>query len=381
MDTTFPSRRWDIFCTVIDNFGDIGICWRLARQLAGEYGQDVTLWVDDLSSFRKICPEVEPTLARQSCRGVTVRLWSQPLPALAVSDIPDIVIEGFACQVPESYIRLMAEKPQAPLWLNMEYLSAEDWVTGCHGLRSPQPHKLQKTFWFPGFVPGTGGLLRESDLAARRDTFLADPQAQQAFWQSLDIPAPQPGELRLSMFGYDNPDAELQALVDLWSRSPEPVSVCAADGKLAQQLQKATGGKTSGSNLALHILPFLEQDRYDQLLWACDMNFVRGEDSFVRAQWAEKPFAWQAYRQEEATHLVKLEAFLALYRNGLSPSDSLALQVFWRAWNTGTGIAAAWPAFAASRQGLRAHSHNWSKNMQNQGDFTGNLMLYCQNAL
>ena len=24
---------WDIFCSVVDNFGDIGVTWRLARQL------------------------------------------------------------------------------------------------------------------------------------------------------------------------------------------------------------------------------------------------------------------------------------------------------------------------------------------------------------
>jgi hypothetical protein len=23
--------HWDIFCRVIDNFGDIGVCWRLAH--------------------------------------------------------------------------------------------------------------------------------------------------------------------------------------------------------------------------------------------------------------------------------------------------------------------------------------------------------------
>ncbi|MBY0444112.1 MAG: elongation factor P maturation arginine rhamnosyltransferase EarP, partial [Burkholderiales bacterium] len=38
--------RWDIFCRVIDNYGDIGVCWRLARQLSFEHGFAVRLMVD-----------------------------------------------------------------------------------------------------------------------------------------------------------------------------------------------------------------------------------------------------------------------------------------------------------------------------------------------
>ena len=26
--------HWDMFCRVIDNYGDIGVCWRLAADLA-----------------------------------------------------------------------------------------------------------------------------------------------------------------------------------------------------------------------------------------------------------------------------------------------------------------------------------------------------------
>ena len=32
---------WDIFCQVIDNHGDVGVCWRLARELAAR-GHTVT---------------------------------------------------------------------------------------------------------------------------------------------------------------------------------------------------------------------------------------------------------------------------------------------------------------------------------------------------
>ena len=38
--------RIDLFCRVIDNWGDAGVCWRLARQLVRERGAQVRLWID-----------------------------------------------------------------------------------------------------------------------------------------------------------------------------------------------------------------------------------------------------------------------------------------------------------------------------------------------
>lgn len=383
---SLSSCRCDIFCTVIDNFGDIGICWRLARQLANEHGLLVRLWVDDLASFQRICPEINPALVQQQCRAVDIHCWSNPLPALSVTDIPDIVIEAFACDIPATYIMLMAQRSKAPVWLNMEYLSAESWVTGCHGLSSPQPqYRLDKAFFFPGFVAGTGGLLRENTLLQTRESFQQNTGAINAFWHSLGMAAPAPDELRISMFGYDNP---VEELVALWSQSTVPVTVCAAEGKLARQFMAAMAPAHAASGqvlrqgqLTLQVIPFLEQDLYDHLLWACDINFVRGEDSFVRAQWAEKPFVWQIYRQAENAHQEKLDAFLHLYTQGLSTATTQALETFWKTWNEGSHIAAAWPAFLAERDNLQLHTRSWTKNRQKQGDFAMNMMLYCQKYL
>ena len=43
------SRSWDVFCRVVDNYGDAAVCWRLARQLADEHGARVRLWIDLLA--------------------------------------------------------------------------------------------------------------------------------------------------------------------------------------------------------------------------------------------------------------------------------------------------------------------------------------------
>jgi uncharacterized repeat protein (TIGR03837 family) len=387
MNTPTPliaSKHWDVFCTVIDNFGDIGVCWRFARQLAAEHQQYVRLWVDDLHSFKRICPEINPALPIQHCRNVEVHLWSSPFATLTLNDIADVVIEAFACDIPEPYIQLMQQQTTPPLWLNMEYLSAEPWVVDCHALQSPQPQPpLQKTFFFPGFVTGTGGVLREATLITERDNFQNSHQQREAFWHSLGMPAPAHNELRISLFGYDN---AINELVNVWSQSPQPITVCAAEGALATQMAQAMGGDKHSSSLQLgqlhlRVLPFVEQDQYDRLLWACDINFVRGEDSFVRAQWAGKPFVWHIYRQEENAHLIKLDAFLALFKANLATASAKAFDDFWQAWNTGQNIANTWPAFIAERKTLEHHLKTWLENQQKIGDFTTNMMIFCQKYL
>src|SRR3989304_6108142 len=119
----------DIFCTVVDNYGDIGVCWRLARQLANEHGIAVRLWVDDLASFRRLCPEVDTQLAQQQCRSVEVRHWAALFPEVEPAQL---VIEAFACELPERYVAAMAHQLHQPVCVNLEYLSAENWVAGCH---------------------------------------------------------------------------------------------------------------------------------------------------------------------------------------------------------------------------------------------------------
>ena len=107
-------RTWDIFCTVVDNYGDIGVCWRLARQLVGERGQQVRLWVDDLGSFHKICRDIVPGRDLQHSRGVEVRWWREPFPEVSPADI---VVEAFACNPPAGYVAAMAGRQPKPVWI------------------------------------------------------------------------------------------------------------------------------------------------------------------------------------------------------------------------------------------------------------------------
>ena len=90
-------------------------------------------------------------------------------------------------------------------------------------------------------------------------------------------------------------------------------------------MRRCAGAARTRGALTVRVLPFVPQDDYDRLLWACDVNFVRGEDSFVRAQWAGQPFLWHIYLQDENLHHVKLRAFLQRYAaDADGPIDSLA---------------------------------------------------------
>ncbi len=351
----------DIFCAVVDNYGDIGVCWRLARQLAHEHGMTVRLWVDDLASFRRLCPEVDASLTQQHCRGVEVRHWTAdtfpPLPQslshTGERGVADLVIEAFACELPPRYVAAMAEQSRKAVWINLEYLSAEDWVAGCHLLPSPHPSlPLVKYFFFPGFTAHTGGLLLERDLLMRRDAFQGDPQAIASFWQSLGVPQAKPDEARVSLFSYENP--ALPELFSAWAAGITPVYCLVPEGRALPQVAAffgqsltAPGDVFERGNLRVQVLPFVEQERYDELLWACDLNFVRGEDSCVRAQWAGQPFVWHIYPQHDGVHMQKLRALMALYCAGLPPEATYALHVLWEGWNpsTGSGQAAATGAF------------------------------------
>jgi uncharacterized repeat protein (TIGR03837 family) len=379
--------RWDIFCSVVDNFGDAGVAWRLARQLAGEYGVDVTLFIDNVAALARIAPGVSADADRQHANGVTVVLWPTPRAAFASSLRPaDVVVELFGCGLPAPYLQAMAERPRAPTWIVLEYLSAEPWIDGCHGLPSRHPRlPLDRYFYFPGFTGGSGGLLRERDLFARRDSFAIHPDGRQLLWRKLQVPALHPDALVVSLFCYPSP--AIARLLDAWSEGAQEMACIVPDG-VATDALTAWGrgalprpGKASRrGRLQVHSVPFVSQDDYDRLLWSCNFNFVRGEDSFVRAQWAARPLLWHAYPQADAVHMAKLAAFLARYCSGLPLSATAALRGFTEAWNDGAGDperpAALWPALRACGDTLDAHARAWARRLASGDDLAAGLVKF-----
>jgi uncharacterized repeat protein (TIGR03837 family) len=333
------TQLWDIFCTVIDNHGDLGVCWRLSRQLA-DAGHSVRLWVDDASALAWMAPaSAQPgkTPARTTGEWPRIQVlpWAGACDATFLADLPpaDVWVEAFGCPLPEAFVaHAVATRTQAPVWVNLEYLSAEDWVPGLHGLPSPVmsgPAKgWTKHFFYPGFSPETGGLLRETDLLARQQRF------DRAAWRQQHAPNLPPDGLLISLFCYE--PAALKALLNQLVGKPHHLLV--TPGRPLAAVQKALADMPVQPNW--RALPYTDQDGFDEMLWACDLNFVRGEDSWVRAIWAGQPFVWQVYPQDDNAHHAKLAAFLTTVK---APDN---WQRAHRAWN---GIDnSAWPPLDAA---------------------------------
>ncbi|MBA3504293.1 MAG: elongation factor P maturation arginine rhamnosyltransferase EarP [Betaproteobacteria bacterium] len=379
------SPSYDVFCRVVDHFGDAGICWRLARQLAREHGFAVTLWIDDRAVLARIAPVLDARCDDQIRSGVRVRRLAAPMPEDAKP--ADVVIEGFGCGVPEPYLAAMAARAHAPVWINLEYLSAEAWIETSHGLPSPNPRlPLTRWFFFPGFTNRTGGLLREHDLLATRDAALV-PAEDSTVRSPEDGGAPAE-VLTVSLYCY--PNSALPALFDVWSEGDKRIVCNIPDCVARSELDRWLGGNVphqgtpiERGRLTLIVHPFVAQDSFDRRLWSSDVNFVRGEDSFVRAQWAARPFIWHIYPQAAAAHAAKLEAFLARYTSGLHGVSAAAVRDFWRAFNAGDGAATAtaWPSLRASLPVLSTHGRAWASALAQQSDLATRLVNFAASRL
>lgn len=328
--------RWDIFCRVIDNLGDTGVCWRLCADLAAR-GEEVRLWIDVPDDLAWMAPgAIEGRI-----EGITVLRWTTPLPAGLAAALPpaDVWIEAFGCDpAPECIDALalrLATGAAPPAWLNLEYMSAEAYVERCHRLPSPVmsgPLKgLTKWFFYPGFTPATGGLLREPDLPARQAAFDAG-----RWLSSHGLPAGQADRHRIGLFCYE--PRPLKAMLASAGSAGHAVDWLVAAGRTADAVAAAwPADAPPPPHGRLHALPRLTQVDFDHLLWSCDLNFVRGEDSLVRALWAGKPFVWHIYPQHDNAHHAKLEAFLDWL--GAPPS----LRAFHRWWNGISADGTGWP--------------------------------------
>ncbi|MBT1445960.1 elongation factor P maturation arginine rhamnosyltransferase EarP [Shewanella sp. JM162201] len=380
--------HWDIFCTVVDNYGDIGVTWRLAKQLAGEYALPVNLWVDDLKSFGHILPSLDPEACSQQHQGVTILKWSTPLPVAYTPGA--VLIEAFACELPDDVKAAVKDASVRPVWLNLEYLSAEDWVDGCHGLPSFQPGGINKYFYMPGFSAQSGGLICEKDLFARRDAWQASSENKLALFEKLGLKGIAASDKVITVFSYET--EALGALCEYFEQQPNPVHLLIPKGRSFNSLlprlpcpvsELRPGMRIDSGNLHIHVLPMTDQQGYDELLWSADFNIVRGEDSFLRAQWAAKPFIWHIYPQEDDYHLVKLEAFMRLYCDNLAPDLASCWQKLNLAFNQQLpqAVQQHWEALTEFDSALEAHAKQWPIDALKTADLATRLVQFVKKSL
>ena len=374
-----------IYCTVIDNFGDVGVCWRLARQLANEHDVHVTLWINDLVSFSKLAPSLNPNIAEQPLEKITVCLWhkdDRDTLSLTHQKPLDIIIEGFGCRLPDFVIYKMAQQSKAgtpPLWINLEYLSAESWAVDCHAMPSTHPQTgLVQYFWFPSFSEKSGGLLREADLIKQRDEFQNNMATQTQFWLKLQIADAHLFERKISLFSYEN--KAIHGLLDTLTIDQKSTLLLVPEGKALADISKwigqtlTQGDRITKNALTIVVLPFLSHGDYDCLLWSCDLNFVRGEDSVIRAQWAGQPLIWQIYPQDDDAHLVKLQAFMDIVTTVNTNNSWREMMLTWNTPND----AHQWPKALTHLADWQMMAREWQAYLTAQPSLTTKLMQFFQ---
>jgi len=302
---------WDIFCRVIDNHGDLGVCWRLSADLAAR-GHSIRLWVDDATALGWMAPHALPNFEGRTQYNtptgqVIVRPWHD---ALGTHDAPsEVWVEAFGCELPQHFLvwaqltQADASDPTWPVWLNLEYLSAESYVERSHKLPSPimsGPMKGRiKWFFYPGLTEKTGGLIRESGVQETLELTRLNTEP------GISKLHPQ----KSTLFCYE--PAALAEVMQLASMNRPGHQWQVAHGRGALAFQQALQSLPIQFEPPLHqFVPPLSQAEFDRLLASADLNFVRGEDSLVRALWAGKAFVWHIYPQDDGAHEPKLNAFL-----------------------------------------------------------------------
>lgn len=352
--------RADLFCQVIDNLGDIGVMWRLARQLASEKQWEIRLWVDKIESLAQIQPDIHPSRPQQFWQTIDVRRWPEPWQHTAPCEI---AIAGFSCPLPNDYLAALSKR-RSTVWIQLEYLSAQEWVGSFHAKSSQRNDGLRPVFFFPGFTSDTGGLIRETGLIDQRVLWQQDQDKQKEWLRALGVNT-TPDQRLVSVFTY--PHAPIHRLIEQLQASGKKYHLLIPTGVTSLQPVCAD------TNVSWQTIPFLTQPDYDRLLWSCDLNLVRGEDSFVRAIWAAKPLLWQIYPQQDGVHHQKLDAWLA--RTTLPTSVGQAMHE-WADGQldvdmTNSLVGEGWGNWQRSSQSL-------CHELSNQTDLAGNLDAYCR---
>lgn len=372
-------RHWDIFCRIVDNFGDIGICWRLSQQLVREHHQQVRLFIDNLAIASKIIPNLNTELTSQIINSIEICTWPKANENIKPAEV---ALETFSCELPTTYLEAMQA---STLWINLEYLSAEPWVADFHA-RGSNNTKVTRHFFFPGFTDATGGLIRETDVFQTNNELANSQPRQWDFLQNHNLK--HDDALKVSLFSYFH--APIPSLLNAMAESNQRIDcyvpfssivpkVAEYFGVNSSQLNSIqTGEKFSQKNLNVTILPFLSQSDYDKLLAICDINFVRGEDSWIRAIWAANPFIWQPYLQTENTHFTKLNAFLDLFYSSCDETAKHSVYEVHTAWVAGNITVPVWQTYLDNLPILKQYTLQRANQLAEQNDLAAKLVIFLQ---
>lgn len=365
---------FDIFCDLIDNYGDAGFCWRLACELVNRFNCSVRFWIKDTDFVLNFTPDLK------KIKKINIFKWGENFPPDNI--FSDFVLAGFSCKLPKNVIKKIKEEIKKPVLINIEYLSAESWVEEFHGKQSfNQNHKMKSFFYFPGFSFTTGGLLREKLILEFKKNINEKKiyfSRKFNYFKTDDI-------FTVFIFSYDKPWIKL--LLNLWINSQNSVRLVVIDKLIIKNISSALDfdfkkpGSYQFKNLEIVFLPFLSHDDFDLLLNISDLNLVRGEDSLVRALWAKKPFLWDIYKQENGSHFKKLFAFNKILTDKWPLNLAELYCDLSLKWNTGEFSEKDWNILIKKINLFKNNIEIFSEFLQQQDDMATSLMRFCHSVV
>lgn len=300
-----------VLCRVVDNFGDIGVVFRLCRALSElKKNLEIRLVVSNLDSFAKISKGIDSAKSFQKFCGWKIFDWNDN--ELCKKEFsrnpPEFILECFQCGRPE-WLEEILFFPQFNLnvqIVNIEYLTAESWADDFHLLKSgTRSAKIKKINFMPGFTKKTGGLILDKNfmccLSEKKYALNLAKQNLDKKILSEDFSA----SFKIFVFSYPKNFDFLASAIKEFSLLKK-VLVFIAPGAGSDSVKNSL----EKFSVDFILLPFMQQEVWDAFLSLMDFSFVRGEDSFSRCCLLGNPFVWNIYPQEDEFHIVKLDAFL-----------------------------------------------------------------------
>ena len=281
----------DIFCQVIDNYGDVGVAYRLAREFKRVYPN---------KKLRFVINQIEELNLIRKSEDIEIILYKD---ISKIENSADLIIESFGCEIPKEYMDKALKNSK--LIINLEYFSAEKWVDDFHLQESFLGGNLKKYFFIPGLSEKSGGILLDNEFLERKKKVEAN---KEYYLEKFEIK--EKYDLIGSVFSYEK---NFDSLIEELKKLDKKVILLILSEKTQKNFIKYFDNGNNYDKIKFVKLPFFTYDKYEELLALCDFNLVRGEDSFVRALLLGKPFLWHIYPQGENTHIKKLESFLEKY--------------------------------------------------------------------
>ena len=364
-----------VLCKVVDNFGDIGVVWRLCCQLSNQIKKEnltskINLIVDDLVSFNKICNSVDANKSFQIVDNINIFNWNDEKLCYDEFSKNDgenlsVILEVFQCGRPSWMEKILFEDKlnRTVQIIMIDYLTAEKYAEDFHCLQSlTRSSKVQKVNFMPGFTNKTGGLIIDSE------------------WEQL---CDYKNNKTLLCFTYDR---NWDALANACKKSNYIEKVLIAPGKGFNSLIKSFYSNfIKDSNLKIEELSFMNQNEWDKMLKNCGVLFIRGEESMSRACLSGIPFVWHAYPQSDEYQLIKVRALLERMSVHFKCEDFKIIEKVWILINSAESeveqeeFEKAILDFFDNAEKLVYGFREFALDLRKNGDLCSNLMTFIKN--